>query len=344
MKNTKPKRATRKAATKKRRSNKAPSAKQLAARRKFAMAAKARAKAAKAGKRARNASIDLGNNEKVSIGIFKQSNGEFLALTRTQSKYFKTYRAAEAWLRKRGYTATGQKIVPNKTIISKPKRVIVLNPGATVRRKVRNSFVSLRVHGQAKKTPTGWKLGNKTFPQGTGIVPATRKGFYLDRATGTVFSKVAKNAEKRNPKKASKVRQLRETFTGTASRKTATMNASEGTPANLAKLGKLILIKTQRGTIQPASGTTWLCADAKGKLHLTTTVARLIDGPAQNFGEVSQIEYEATKPHLGHTRPTIFFHKMGEEGGKRPVLIADGKGGLKLRGGSYRIEREGIVD
>lgn len=353
------KRVTRKAATKKRRSNKAPSAKQLAARRKFAMAAKSRAKAAKAKKRTRN-----------------------------------------------------------KTII-KAKRVLVLNPGSIVRRKVRNSYMDLVIRGTAEKTPQGWKVGKKVIPQGKGIATVS-SGYYLDKATGTVFAKRARNVaqgfydasgvfhpirssadydggtagegggkprrtrskkrqaaarkasatarhrastksrkattsrlasrslfrsvplkkKRRNPN----VRELREKFTGTASRKTATMNASEGTPASLAKLGKLILIKTQRGTIQPASGTTWLCADAKGKLHLTTTAARLIDGPAQNFGEVSQIEYEAIKPHLGHKRPTIFFHKMGEEGGKRPVLIADGKGGLKLRGGSYRIEREGIVD
>lgn len=247
----------------------------------------------------------------------------------------------------RSKAAKAKKRTRNKTIISKPKRVIVLNPGATVRRKVRNSFVSLKVHGQAKKTPSGWKLGNKTFPQGTGIVPASRKGYYLDKATGTVFSKRVLNPRKRNTTKASpKVRELRETFTGTASRKTATMNASEGTPASLAKLGKLVLIKTELATVKPTSGVaaTWLCADAKGKLHLTTTAARLVDGPAENFGEVVQIEYEAIKPHLGHKRPTIFFHKMGEEGGRRPVLIADGKGGLKLRGGSYRIEREGIVD
>ena len=68
------------------------------------------------------------------------------------------------------------------------------------------------------------------------------------------------------------------------------------------------------------------------------------EGPAANLGEVKEIEYQEAKPHLGHKKQTIFFHKMGEEGGRRPVLIADGKGGLKLRGGSYRIEREGIVD
>lgn len=363
MKATKKKRVTRKAATKKRRSNKAPSPAQLAARKKFAAAAKARSKAAK--KKARN-----------------------------------------------------------KTVIIKPKRVLVMN-GKRTRRKYRNGYLDLVIRGTAEKTNAGWKVGKKTIPQGKGIAPIS-SGYYLDKATGMIFAKRARNVaagffdgsgafhpirssadydpgtagetggkpkhtrskkkraatkkasatarhraataarkkttsrlasrslfrstplkrtRKRNSATASpKVKQLREKFTGIASRKTSTMNVADGTPTNLAKLGKLVLIKTERGTIKPASGTNWLCADAKGKLHIATTAARIIDGPAQNFGEVSQIEYEARKPHLGYKNQTIFFHKMGEEGGKKPVLIADGKGGLKLRGGSYKIEREGIVN
>jgi hypothetical protein len=77
---------------------------------------------------------------------------------------------------------------------------------------------------------------------------------------------------------------------------------------------------------------------------LATTAERLIEGGAQNFGKVLQVEYETSKPHLGYAKPTIFFHKMGEEGGTRPELVADGDGGLKFRGGSYRITREGIVN
>ena len=332
MKKTTTKRTARKAASKKRRSNKAPSAKQLAARRKFAAAAKARSKAAKAKKATKRAR--------------------------------------------------------NKTVIVKPKRVLVMN-GKPVRRKVRNSYVDLVIRGTAEKTPQGWKVGRKTIPQGRGTVLVS-SGYYLDKATGMIFAKRARNsdhrdadhpievtkhwrqgppgyltqwqrahhagqqglfdhgikpAKKRNSAKASPAtRAIREKFTGTKSRKTATMNASNGTPKNLAKLGKLVLIKTANGTIKPGNGITWLCADAKGKLHLATSAARLVEGPARNFGEVTQIEYEARKPHLGYKNQTIFFHKMGEEGGKKPVLIADGKGGLKLRGGSYRIEREGIVN
>lgn len=241
----------------------------------------------------------------------------------------------------------------NKTVIIKPKRVLVMN-GKTTRRKYRNGYLDLVIRGTAEKTNAGWKVGKKTIPQGKGIAPIS-SGYYLDKATGTVFAKRTRNAprkastakpqKKRNGAKASpKVKAIREKFTGTPSRKTSTMNVANGTPKNLAKLGKLVLIKAQRGTIKPASGSTWLCADAKGKLYLATTAARLYDGPATNFGEVSQIEYEARKPHLGYKNQTIFFHKMGEEGGRKPELIGDGNGGLKLRGGSYRIEREGIVD
>jgi hypothetical protein len=167
-----------------------------------------------------------------------------------------------------------------------------------------------------------------------------RKATTSRLASRSLFRSVPLKRARRNPS----VKELRENFTGMNSRKTATMNAPNGTPQNLAKLGKLILIKAEGATIKSGSGTTWLCADAKGRLHLATTAARLYDGPAQNFGEVSQIEYEARKPHLGYKTSTIFFHKMGEEGGKKPTLIGDGNGGLKLRGGSYRIEREGIVN
>lgn len=364
-KKTTTKQGARKAATTRRRTQ--PTAKQLAVRRKFALMAKARAKAAK------------------------------------------TKKAGAARRR-------------NKTIISKPKRVIVLNPGTVVRRRIRNSYMDLVIRGTAEKTPQGWKVGRKVIAQGKGIA-AISSGYYLDKATGTIFAKRARNVaagfydgsgvfhpirsaadydggiagetggkprrtrskkKKAAARKASatarhkaetkrrkattsrlasralsrsvplkrkrnrstttpKIKQMVESFSGRKVRGVSTLNVSDGAPKNLAKLGKLILIKAERGTIKPVKPT-WLCADTKGKLHLATSAERLFDGPATNFGEVLQVEYETSKPHLGHQKPTIFFHKMGEEGGKRPELIADGRGGLKFRGGSYRITREGIVN
>ena len=55
---------------------------------------------------------DLGNNESYSVGISYnggQSN-PYLALTGTQSKWFKTLGGAVRWLAKRGYDAHGRRV------------------------------------------------------------------------------------------------------------------------------------------------------------------------------------------------------------------------------------------
>ena len=38
-----------------------------------------------------------------SVGIYKNNDGTFTAMTRTQSKDFKTYKGAEKWMKVRGY-------------------------------------------------------------------------------------------------------------------------------------------------------------------------------------------------------------------------------------------------
>ena len=49
-------------------------------------------------------SIDLGNNEEIRRGIFKNTDGTFTALTFSRSKTFKTYAGAVKWFK----TNTGQ--------------------------------------------------------------------------------------------------------------------------------------------------------------------------------------------------------------------------------------------
>lgn len=44
-----------------------------------------------------NETIDLGNNESMSQGVFPQADGTFLAMTFVQSKEFKTRKGAERW-------------------------------------------------------------------------------------------------------------------------------------------------------------------------------------------------------------------------------------------------------
>jgi hypothetical protein len=45
-----------------------------------------------------NYTKDLGNNESASIGVFKNNDGTFTAMTYTKSKEFKTEKGALKWM------------------------------------------------------------------------------------------------------------------------------------------------------------------------------------------------------------------------------------------------------
>jgi len=45
-----------------------------------------------------NKTLNLGNNEQISKGIFANHDGTFTAMTYSQSKTFKTEKAARKWL------------------------------------------------------------------------------------------------------------------------------------------------------------------------------------------------------------------------------------------------------
>lgn len=45
--------------------------------------------------------LDLGNNEQISKGIYKVDGG-YLAMTFTKSRQFKTLKAAQAWMARKG--------------------------------------------------------------------------------------------------------------------------------------------------------------------------------------------------------------------------------------------------
>lgn len=51
---------------------------------------------------------DQGNNETISRGI-AEMQGQFLALTFAESRWFKTRKGAEAWLAKRGINPDGSR-------------------------------------------------------------------------------------------------------------------------------------------------------------------------------------------------------------------------------------------
>ena len=59
--------------------------------------------------RANTQVLDLGNNESICRGMYREYDGTWTALTFTQSKNFKTERGAEKWLQKRGVNKDGTK-------------------------------------------------------------------------------------------------------------------------------------------------------------------------------------------------------------------------------------------
>lgn len=128
------------------------------------------------------------------------------------------------------------------------------------------------------------------------------------------------------------------------------MNAATGTPRSLAKLGRIVSIKTRSKTFKPPRSRrnpgeeVLLTADDRGHLHLVAEELPLVAQPLHDFGEILEIEYATAKPHLGYSTDTVFFHHLGEEGGARPHLVSDREGALKIAGGDYQITERGLED
>ncbi len=75
-------------------------------------------------------------------------------------------------------------------------------------------------------------------------------------------------------------------------------------------------------------------------------VARVKVPPAPRtlveLGRLDAIEYATTKKGDG---PSVYRHKFGEEGGRRPRLAVDVRNNrLHVVGGDYTVEPRGIVD
>lgn len=118
-------------------------------------------------------------------------------VTTTKKKNAKKPSAKQlAARRKFTQAAKARARLANKTVIVKPKRVVVLN-GKAVRRKYRNGYIDLVIRGQAKKTTDGWLVGKKTIPRGKGIAPLS-SGYYLDTSTGQVFARRKRNSDHRD--------------------------------------------------------------------------------------------------------------------------------------------------
>lgn len=338
----------------KRKSKKAPSPAQLRARKAFAAAAKARSKAAKGKKRAsKKPSVKRARNKTIITKPRKVVvlNGRKKATKRRNAEHRDAahpIHVSQYWQGRKGYLTPWQRA-------HKAGQQGLFEHGIKARNPKKNPLHDTYGWG-THKTDAGYKwtvhgythgVGQETLK--SGLQPTREKATAQAKKWVLYFRKVKAQSAKKNPatKKASPaVRKIRKSFTGLTANKTTAMHVPQGTPVNLAKLGRLVSIKTEKGVINPAKGVGLvLCSDAKGRLHIASTKKPGVKNPAhkQTFGEVKEIEYETAKPHLGYKKSTIFFHRMGEEGGRKPTLFSDGQY-LRLRGGSYKITPRGIVN
>jgi hypothetical protein len=155
----------------------------------------------------------------------------------------------------------------------------------------------------------------------------------------------AKELKAYSSKSNPSVKAIYQKFNGRPSRRSRNVAAPAGTPRDLAQLGRLRTIKTVDGRTWrfPGDRAPFLAADSRGKLHIVGGQYRA--NPAgEDCGEIDLVEYQTSKPHLGHDNETIYYHHMGEETGERPTLEITPAGELVIHGGAYRIEPEGLVN
>lgn len=67
-----------------------------------------------------------------------------------------------------------------------------------------------------------------------------------------------------------------------------------------------------------------------------------VGGALAELGQLVAVEYATTKKGDGYS---TYRHEFGEDGGRKPRLAVDPRTrDLHIVGGSYRVERRGIVD
>lgn len=167
--------------------------------------------------------------------------------------------------------------------------------------------------------------------------------------------KAAKRRRGKNPADAAKA--LYEKFHGRPSTRATDHQVARHYHAHLAELGKLLwlVVKLPTGKSKLLfKGVTLASSEDGGQLYFVggdqsidlRRVGLAKDLPKDHvaLGEAIQIGYH-TKKGFHNFEPIDYFHKFGEEGGRRPVLHYDVNSKLLyLTGGSYQVRPEGIVN
>lgn len=154
--------------------------------------------------------------------------------------------------------------------------------------------------------------------------------------------------------------ELYKLFTGETSDSFELVTAPAGTPANIDQLGDFVEFKWM-----DAEGHRYTVNLEEQGIHCKLAASRNRDGydqlyvvstesgelpnfgaylPQGDVGYIYEITYRARKAHLGDDRPKLYYHRLGEESGRPPILRIDHEGYLHFRDGEYWIEDRGIVN
>jgi len=162
-----------------------------------------------------------------------------------------------------------------------------------------------------------------------------------------------KNGKRRNGDESDAAIQLTEEFHGRPVRRTTEYDIAEKYQDKLADLGKLLRLDVLMGDgsyhrFEFNTNVRVMCGPNRRQLYFVGGKQGLdfdTDGKdLVELGWVNEIEY-FTKKDFHNFDPVDYTHEFGDEGGAQPMLLYDALNEqLQLAGGSYRVERAGIIN
>ncbi len=162
--------------------------------------------------------------------------------------------------------------------------------------------------------------------------------------------RASERAPKTNGSGIKKAKAQRKEFLGSPARKVVSTTVPKGAKPKgaLSKMGRLMRVKVKGRSWMDFQGVPTLARDAKNKMFITGNGYKITakgkkrnpDG-FEDLGEITHIEYVATKAHLDGY-PVTYVHAMGEEGGAKPHAVVNSDGLLLIEGGDYTITSRGI--
>jgi hypothetical protein len=261
-------------------------------------------------------------------------------------------------------------------VAKKTKRNPIPAAVASLVRQVAAGYAGAKLAAKKAATKTArkrnWKVGPKmtdaqrlSMARALALCPSpkdksakARKARSLGKSLGL---RKRNSAIRKNPLQASrKARKTYEMFHGRKPKHTAVAVIDKkkiklpGT--NFAKIGDLVSLTIGNHKVSFDGDTTQpiVVTDAKAKklfflggnqdLRALKPVRKANPGGLHDMGEVSQLEYYARKK-FDQFKPTVYYHELGEETGKRPKLMWDPTAKqMYLVGGDYKIKDVGIVN